>query len=152
MKKKLEEYNKLIDKNKDNEDFKKPNKPSYDIICADQNYMLSNDILIKKSQEIYIDEELYKKGFMIATDTSEIIQLDIDVDTDEDYNNKLTKNGKKLYQHLKATFPYHKSTSKKNGLHIFLIDKEDNKLTTKLKIVLCLKMLLVIMIIFGRKI
>ncbi len=133
LEKKLEEYNKLIDKNKDNEDFKKPNKPSYDIICADQNYMLSNDILIKKSQEIYIDEELYKKGFMIATDTSDIIQLDIDIDTDEDYNNKLTKNGKKLYQQLKATFPYYKSTSKKNGLHIFLIDKEDNKLTTKLK-------------------
>ena len=128
---KLEEQKILIEKNKDNEDFKIPTPPSNSSVIASQDFMLSNTTLIKKSQQIYIDEKLYSRGFIIATDTSNIIQLDIDIDTDEDYSN-LTNKGKKLYQQLKKEYPYYESMSKKNGIHVFLIDKEDNKLTTKL--------------------
>jgi phage/plasmid-associated DNA primase len=100
--------------------------------CSAQEFMLSNDTLIKKSQKIFIEEKLYNRGFIIATDTTNVIQLDIDIDTDEDYNN-LTNKGRKMYQQLKHDYPYYYSQSKKNGLHIFLIDKEDKLLTTKLK-------------------
>jgi len=108
-------------------------KEDYNICkaCSAQEFMLSNTTLIKKSQQIFIDEQLYNKGFMIATDTTEIIQFDIDIDTDEDYNN-LTKKGKLIYQDLKKQYPYYKSTSKKNGLHVFIIDKDDKKLSQKL--------------------
>jgi phage/plasmid-associated DNA primase len=104
--------------------------------CAAQEFMLSETTLIKKSQQIFIDEKLYARGFIIATDTSNIIQFDIDIDTDEDYAN-LTNKGKKLYQQLKTEYPYYESMSKKNGIHVFIIDKEDNKLSTKL--VNCIK-------------
>ena len=104
--------------------------------CAAQEFMLSETTLIKKSQQIFIDEKLYARGFIIATDTSNIIQFDIDIDTDEDYAN-LTNKGKKLYQQLTTEYPYYESMSKKNGIHVFIIDKEDNKLSTKL--VNCIK-------------
>ena len=105
---------------------------SYIKICADTNYMLSNEILCSKSQQIFTDEKLYMKGFIISIDTSDIIQLDIDIDTDDDLK-KLSKNGRSQYNELKKEYPYYKSLSKKNGLHIFLIDKNDKKLTSKLK-------------------
>mgnify|MGYP003640710876 FL=1 len=108
-------------------------KPDYNCekACGNQEFMLSNNTLMKKSQQIFIDEKLYSRGFIIATDTSNIIQFDIDIDTDEDYSN-LTNKGKKLYQQLKKEYPYYESMSKKNGFHVFIIDKEDNKLSTKL--------------------
>jgi len=111
----------------------KEKKPDYNKFkaCGSQDFMLSNTTLMKKSQQIFIDEQLYKKGFIVATDTSNIIQFDIDIDTEEDYA-KLSNKGKKMYQQLKKEFPYYKSYSKKYGLHIFIIDKEDNKLSQKL--------------------
>ncbi len=99
--------------------------------CSAQEFMLSNTTLIKKSQQIFIEEKLYSKGFIVCTDTSNIIQFDIDIDTDEDYD-KLTQKGKKMYKQLKKEYPYYESVSKKNGLHVFIIDKEDNKLSQKL--------------------
>ena len=105
---------------------------SYIKICADTNYMLSNEILCSKSQQIFTEEKLYMNGFIISIDTSDIIQLDIDIDTDDDLK-KLSKNGRSQYNELKKEYPYYKSLSKKNGLHIFLIDKNDKKLTSKLK-------------------
>jgi hypothetical protein len=94
--------------------------------------MLSNEILCAKSQQIFTEEKLYMKGFIISIDTSDVIQLDIDIDTDDDLK-KLSKNGKQIYNELKKEYPYYKSLSKKNGLHIFLINKNDKKLTSKLK-------------------
>lgn len=131
VEKKLQEQKILIEKNKDNEDFKIPTPPSNSSVCASQEFMLSNTTLIKKSQQIFIEEKLYSKGFIVCTDTSNIIQFDIDIDTDEDYD-KLTQKGKKMYKQLKKEYPYYESVSKKNGLHVFIIDKEDNKLSQKL--------------------
>ena len=49
--------------------------------CSAQEFMLSNDTLIKKSQKIFIEEKLYNRGFIIATDTTNVIQLEKNVST-----------------------------------------------------------------------
>ena len=96
------------------------------------NFMLSNPILIKKSQEIYLEEKLYNKNFIITIDTKNVIQLDIDIEDQAQYNS-LDNDGKKIYDRLKKEFPYYESLSKEYGFHLLLSDKDDKKLSKKLK-------------------
>ena len=95
-------------------------------------FMLSNSILIKKSQQIYIEEKLYNKNFIITIDTKNTIQLDIDIEDETQYN-KLDNDGKKMYDRLKKEFPYYESLSKDYGFHLLLSEKDDKKLSKKLK-------------------
>ena len=128
--------NKKMDEQKNKQD---PTKINTEIIeyfkssaLMSSQFMLSNPILIKKSQEIYIQEKLYNKEFIITIDTKNVIQLDIDIEDESQYN-KLDNEGKKMYNRLKKDFPYYESLSKEYGFHLLLSDKDDKKLSKKIQ-------------------
>lgn len=98
-----------------------------------QNYF-ANPVMLQLIQEAYEDEEQFK-NWTIICDTSNVIQLDIDVNTEEDYN-KLSTAGKKLYNDIKKKFPFNKSQTKPCGYHSFIIDKDNADLSVEIKKIL----------------
>ncbi len=98
-----------------------------------QNYF-ANPVMLKPIQTLYEEETQFKKWTIIC-DTSNVIQLDIDVNTEEDYN-KLSTAGKKLYNDIKKKFPFNKSQSKPCGYHSFIIDKDNADLSAEIKKIL----------------
>jgi len=98
-----------------------------------QNYF-ANPVMLPLIQEAYEDEALYN-DWTIICDTSNVIQLDIDVNTEEDYN-KLSTAGKQLYNDIKKKFPFNKSQTKPCGYHSFIIDKDNADLSVEIKKIL----------------
>ena len=95
-----------------------------------KNYF-DNPVMLPLIQELYLDENQFKE-WTIVCDTSNVIQLDIDVN-DKDEFNKLSTAGKKLYKDIQSKFPFNKSQSKPMGFHSFIIDKNNAKLSTEIK-------------------
>ncbi len=98
-----------------------------------QNYF-ANPLMLKPQQTLYEEETIFKEWTIIC-DTSNVIQLDIDVNTEEDYN-KLSTAGKKLYNDIKKNFPFNKSQTKPCGYHSFIIDKDNADLSVEIKKIL----------------
>ena len=74
-----------------------------------------------------VKEEDFKAYNAIIMDTRNIIQLDIDIDTQEDFD-KLSAMEQTFYNKLCNTFDSHKSNLKEYGRHIMICDINDSKL------------------------
>ena len=93
-----------------------------------------NEIFNSPDRDKLIAENhrLYSNNNAIAIDTRNIIWFDIDI-VDTDMYDKLTDNGKTLYNALKNDYPYHSSNTKPMGFHNILCEKTDKKLSKKLQ-------------------
>jgi len=98
-----------------------------------QNYF-ANPVMLPLIQDMYINEKIFN-NWTIVCDTSNVIQLDIDINTEEDFN-KLSTAGKKLYKDIQSKFPFNKSQTKPMGFHSFIIDKDNAKLSAEMKKIL----------------
>ena len=98
-----------------------------------KNYF-DNPVMLPLIQEMYLNETRFN-DWTIVCDTSNVIQLDIDIDTEEDYK-KLSTAGKDLYKEIQKNFPFNKSQTKPMGFHSFIINKNNPKLSKQIKKIL----------------
>jgi len=82
---------------------------------------------INKRKALMKNEEI-KCYNAIIMDTRNIIQLDIDIDTQEDFD-KLSAMEQTFYNKLCNTFDSHKSNTKEYGKHIMICDINDSNLS-----------------------
>jgi len=106
--------------NKEGKDSNMNNSPNKIFNSPDR------DKLIAENHRLYSDNNA------IAIDTRNIIWFDIDI-VDKDMYDKLTDNGKTLYNTLKKQYPYHSSNTKPMGFHNILCEKTDKNLSGKMK-------------------